>query len=94
MPDVRRITKASMHTRRHQVPDRNLRSIHKQSTNSTKLGMRSEHLSLTYEQPHSHRRHGVTLTGTEATVQHLCTPQTQNGFAITIDHPIEYSIHV
>ena len=47
-----------------------------------KSGMYSDYLGLTFEHPPGDWRHGVTLTGIEATARPLGTPQRQNGLAI------------
>tara|TARA_B100001146_G_scaffold215739_1_gene218338 strand:+ start:2267 stop:2518 length:252 start_codon:yes stop_codon:yes gene_type:complete len=82
-----------MNTKRHQIPGSQI-ALHSQTTNiSMKSGMYSDYLGLTFEHPPGDWRHGVTLTGIEATARPLGTPQRQNGLAIAIDHPIKCSTH-
>mgnify|MGYP001226272622 CR=1 FL=1 len=93
MPDVKRGSKLSMDRKRHQIPE-SQSALHSQTKNiSIKSGMYSDYLGLTFEHPPGDWRHGVTLTGIEATARHLGTPQRQNGLAIAIDHPIKCSTH-
>ncbi|MFP6726271.1 MAG: hypothetical protein VCB63_05410 [Alphaproteobacteria bacterium] len=82
-----------MNTKRHQIPGSQI-ALYSQTTNiSMKSGMYSDYLGLTFEHPPGDWRHGVTLTGIEATARPLGTPQRQNGLAIAIDHPIKCSTH-